>query len=35
MIHIILSLNTDVHFPSAICDHKQELLDTIAKNRFV
>jgi len=24
-----------VHFPSAICDHKQELLDTVAKHRFV
>jgi len=24
-----------VHFMSAICDHKQELLDTVAKHRFV
>ena len=24
-----------VHFLSAICDHKQELLDTVAKHRFV
>ena len=24
-----------VHFLSAICDNKQELLDTVAKHRFV
>ena len=24
-----------VHFLSAICDHKQELLDTVAKHRFI
>jgi len=24
-----------VHFLSAICDHRQELLDTVAKHRFV